>query len=164
MKKEEVISKTMTILERAIPGSFERSKDSISDIFNMNDKFYDGLMKIDLIGKQAEIFYCERGKLDYSYRTCNEDEVIFALLDYLIYYDVRDALTEKAEAIEWNAIKKLIAESFADDEKCKKAAKHSKEIEDRKKRLIDEAFERAGDPYNTWHKNNLNCTNLKSLI
>lgn len=164
MEKEEVLSKTKNILDKAIPGSFERNKERISDILNMNDKFCNGLMKIDFIGEQAAIFFCERGKLDYSYHTDKEDIVIFAFLDYLIDLEVRDALMGKSDVIEWNSIKKLIAEYVTDEEKCKNAAEHRKEIENNKKRLIDEAFERAGDPYNMWHKDNLNWTKLKSII
>ena len=150
MNKEEVLSKTQTLMEKAIPGAFGRNQDCIADILNMHDEFVDGLIKIDFTGKQVEIFFCERGKTEYSYHTDNEDKVIFALLDYLIDYDVR------------NSLKEYIAESVANEQKCKDVAEYYKEKKKYEKRLIDEAFERVGAPYNTWHKTGMTWVSLKS--
>ena len=118
MNRKEILSKTQALMEKAIPGAFERNQERLADILNMNDKFYDDLMKIDLIGEQAEIFSCFHGKLDYSFRTDDEDKVVFALLDDLINYEVRRSAESKS----------------------------------------DTAFQRAGDPYNVWHKSGL-CWN-----
>ena len=83
-----------------------------------------------------------------------EEQVNFAFPDHfeINYKDV------------YEMVEPFYIEYVTDEEKCKNAAEHRKEIENNKKRLIDEAFERAGDPYNIWHKENLNWTKLKSII
>lgn len=146
MTQDSIVAKVHAILENAMPGVFSKYRDHIADYFAVNCKLYDMFIKIDLFDTQAKIFTQERGKRIVTYRTNNEDVVIFTILDDIIGLEAENTILEGSA------------------DKDTESLHYSKEIRNSRKNIEDEAFAKAGNPYDEWHKQGINFFTLDKII
>ena len=146
MNQDLIVSKVHAILENAMPGVFSKYKDHIADYFAVNSKLYDMYIKIDIFDTQAEIFTQERGQRIITYHTDNESVVIYTILN--------DIIGLEAENTTW--------EEFAN--KDTESLHYSNETREFQKNIKDDAFAKAGTPYDEWHKQGINFFTLDKII
>lgn len=145
MRQEEIIEKAHVLIDKAMPGIFSKYREHIADYFYLGGKFYDMFIKIELFESKAEIFTQERGKRIVTYRTDKEDVVIFTILD--------DIFGLESQENTW--------EAFAD--KDKESLHYSDDVREFQKRVEDEAFAKAGEPYNEWHMQGIGFFTLDKI-
>ena len=146
MTQDSIVAKVHAILENAMPGVFSKYRDHIAEIFAVNCYLYDMFIKIYFSDDQAEIFTQERGKRIVTYRTDNEDVLIFTILDDIIGLEAENTI------LEWSA------------DKDTESLHYSEEIRNSGKNIKDEAFAKAGNPYDEWHKQGINFFTLDKII
>ena len=146
MTQDSIVAKVHAILENAMPGVFSKYRDHIAEIFAVNCYLYDMFIKIYFSDDQAEIFTQERGQRVVTYHTDNEDIVIYTILNNIIGLEATKTTWEK----------------FAD--KDTKSLHYSDETREFQKNIEDEAFTKAGTPYDEWHKQGINFFTLDKII
>ena len=146
MTQDSIVAKVHDILENAMPGVFSKYRDHIADYFDVNSKLYDMYIKIDIFDTQAEIFTQERGQRIITYHTDDENVVIYTILN--------DIIGLEAENTTW--------EEFAN--KDTESLYYSDETRAFQKNIKDDAFAKAGNPYDEWHKQGINFFTLDKII
>lgn len=146
MTQDSIVAKVHAILENAMPGVFSKYRDHIADYFDVNSKLYDMYIKIDIFDTQAEIFTQERGQRIITYHTDDENVVIYTILN--------DIIGLEAENTTW--------EEFAN--KDTESLYYSDETRAFQKNIKDDAYAKAGNPYDEWHKQGINFFTLDKII
>lgn len=146
MTQDSIVAKVYAILENAMPGVFSKYRDHIADYFDVNSKLYDMYIKIDIFDTQAEIFTQERGQRIITYHIDDENVVIYTILN--------DIIGLEAENTTW--------EEFAN--KDTESLYYSDETRAFQKNIKDDAFAKAGNPYDEWHKQGINFFTLDKII
>lgn len=146
MTQDSIVAKVHDILENAMPGVFSKYRNHIADYFDVNSKLYDMYIKIDIFDTQAEIFTQERGQRIITHHTDDENVVIYTILN--------DIIGLEAENTTW--------EEFAN--KDTESLYYSDETRAFQKNIKDNAFAKAGNPYDEWHKQGINFFILDKII
>lgn len=115
----------------------------MKNIFNGSNR-YDMRLNIDVMQKQAKIYMLERGATIYEYRTEDKEIVIYAVL--------RDIIDIISHALMWDL--------YMDE---KGHLHDTDQVREHEKRMVDEAFEIMGEPYNGWNKRKISIWDLESI-
>lgn len=116
----------------------------IEKIFNGLNR-YDMMLNLDVMQRQAKIYILERGVKIYEYRTESKEVVIYAVL--------RDVIESISHT--------FICDSYADE---KGHLHFTENITKYRRRIVDEAFELMGEPYNGWNKKGLTIWNFEGNV
>lgn len=143
MNDKEIMIEADSILQKWDFYSIDNRRD-IEKIFNGLNR-YDMMLNIDVMQKQAKIYVLERGVKIYEHRTESRKVVIYAVLR-----DIVEGISHS-----------YICDSYADE---KGNLHFTENVTNFRKRLVDEAFAKMGEPYDEWNKRGITIWNLEEIF
>ena len=143
MRRAEMIAEADSLLQRWEYYSVgnRRYIEAMFDGSNMVDM----MLNIDVMSRQTRLFIKERGVDVWEYRTSYNEAVV-----YVILLDIIEIIAER-----------VMEEQYMD------GSGHlllSEDVNESRKRLMDEAFSVMGEPYYGWHKEGVTIWNMEKFF
>lgn len=132
MNTETVISEAKLRLNATGIYTEEEYGPYILQMFD-SSTHYDMALRIKIINQSARLYTHERGECIYEYITQNIEDAVFYIL-----YDIIRIIIER-----------IIWDKYVDDNQC---LNYNDDINNERKRLSCEAFEKIGGNYEKWYR------------